>query len=163
MAVTLTANEVGLTTDVIRMFLRDDPNHNILLDGELEFPEADLNNAMRLAVSKWNAVTPVSNVTDPRQINEYVLLCGVCGLLLKSEGLRQLRNQLQTQEGNIAPVGIDEKESLYLKWADHFQREFMDKAQKIKIQNNIESLLGVGNSSNYLSSGYALLGRYRTR
>jgi len=163
MAVQITANEVGLTTDVIRMFLRDSPDFNPLLDGDLEFPESDINNAMRLAVSKWNALTPISNVTDPTQLNEYILLCGVCGLLLKSEGLRQLRNGMRTQEGNIAPVGLDEKENEYLKWASHFQQEFDQKAKAYKVQQNMESLLGPGNPSNYLRSGYAYLGRYRQR
>ena len=161
MALQLTATQVGLTTDIIRLFLRDQPDYNILLDGDIEFPDKDINNAMRLAVAKWNSITPVSNVTDPTQINEYVLLCGVCGLLLKSEGLRQLRNQMITQDGNISPVGLDEKENLYLKWAAHFQQEFDIKAQNIKIQNNMESLLGAHNSSNYLRSGYATVGRYR--
>ena len=153
MAIQLTRTEVPLTTDEIRMFLRDQPDYNILLD-DVEFKDTDIHLAMKLTTQKWNAVTPVSNVTNPADLNGYVLLCGVCGFLLKSEGLRQLRNQLQTQDGNIAPVGMDEKESLYLKWAAHFQNEFMEKAQRIKIQQNIESLFdsrtnGIGSDYRY--------------
>lgn len=156
MPVALPATQTPLTTDDIRLFLRDMPDYNITLDGHLEFEEKDIQAAIRLTLAKWNAITPMSNVTDPAQLNAYVLLCGVCSLLLKSEGLRQMRNQIQTQEGNISPVGLDEKEALYMRWAVHFQEEFNGYAQRIKIQQNMESLLGPYNGT---SSGYAGLHR----
>lgn len=141
------------------MFLRDQPEYNILLD-DIEFEDADIALAMKLSVSKWNAITPVTNLTSPDQLNEYILLCGCCGFLLKSEGLRQVRNQMQTQDGNISPVGLDEKEAIYMRWAKHFQEEFKMMAQRLKIQENMEALLDT--SSNWLGSGYRYIGRYNT-
>jgi len=147
-----------VTSQEIRMFLRDQPEYNILLD-DVEHSDAQIELAMKLAVAKWNAITPISNLIDASQMNEYLLLCGVCGLLLKSEGIRQKRNQLMTQDGNISPIGLDEKEAIYLKWAMHFQQEFDQKAQAMKIQQNMESLFD-GTHTNYLGSGYRYIGRY---
>ena len=161
MSVTLSQNTTPLTSDEIRMFLRDTVEENSLLD-DIEHKKEDIDLAMKLTVQKWNAVTPVTSLTDPAQLNGYVLLCGVCGFLLKSEGLRQNRNQLTVQDGNVAPVGLDDKEDQYLKWASHFQNEFTRVSQQLKIQANMESILGTGGArgSNGLGSGYAWIGRY---
>lgn len=135
------------------MFLRDQPNYNILLE-DIEFKDEDIQLAMRLTVARYNALTPQTSLTSPAQLNEWILLCGVCCILFRSEGARQLRNQLVTQDGNIAPVGLDEKEDLYLKWSMHFCNEFDEKAQKIKIQDNMESAYGG------FGSGYRYIGRW---
>jgi hypothetical protein len=157
MAIQIDANKYPLSTDEIRLFLRDQPEYNILLD-DIEFEDKDINNAMRLTVAKWNAMPPITNVTTPDQLNEYVLLCGVCGFLLKSEGLRQVRNQMVTQDGNISQVGIDEKEAIYFRWATHFQSEFKEFAQRLKIAQNVESLIDPCMSG--FSSGYRYIGRW---
>lgn len=160
MPVQLPANTFKLTTAEIRMFMRDQPSYNILLD-DIEFTDDDIALAMKLTVSKWNAIPPVSTLSSPNQLNEYVLLCGVCCILLRSEGIRQKRNQLITQDGNIAPVGLDEKESIYLKWALHFCEEFDSIAQRIKIQLNMESILDDScNPNNGFGSGYRYIGKH---
>jgi hypothetical protein len=138
------------------MFLRDTVDHNSLTDS-IEFTKEDIDNAIFLAIAKWNAIPPISNVQDPSYMNAYVLLCGVCGILLKSEGLRQNRNQLTVQDGNITPVGLDDKQDAYMRWAMHFQQEFQQFAQRIKIQENMESIM---DRFSGFSSGYAYAGRY---
>ena len=155
MSVTLIQNRVPLTTDDIRAFLRDQPKYNpLLLDG-IEFTDDDITKAIGLAVAKYDALTPISQ--SPRSgetLNEYVLLCGVCAILMRSEGNRQLRNQVTAQDGNIAPVGLDEKQALYSQWADYYQKEFDFHARQIKTQINLESCYGG------FSSGYRYIGRY---
>jgi len=157
MPITLPDDANPLTTDDIRMFMRDQPNYNILLD-DIEFATEDITRAMRLTVSKWNAITPISNLTDPAQLNEWILLCGVCCILLKSEGIRQKRNQMLSQDGNIKPVGLDEKAGLYLKWSLVFCDEFERLAMRVKIQQNMESILN--SRGNCLRSGYYYIGRW---
>lgn len=152
----LPANASPLTTKDIRDFMRDQPDYNILLD-DIEFADSDILRAMRLTVAKWNAITPITNLTSWEQLNEWVLLCGVCCILLKSEGIRQKRNQLSTQDGNIAPVGLDEKESIYLKWSMIFCEEFERLTKDAKIQQNMESILG---RNSCLRSGYIYIGRW---
>jgi hypothetical protein len=157
MVVELQPNAARLTSDEIRMFLRDTPEWNILHD-DVVFNNDDIQLAIKLTVSKWNAITPMSSIVDPNLLNGYVLLCGVCGFLLKSEGIRQMQNQMMVQDGNVAPAGLDEKESIYMKWAMHFQEEFQAKAQMLKIAINMESLLG--DPFNWLGSGYRYIGKY---
>jgi len=163
MPVQLPSNRVLLTTDEIRMFMRDQPRYNILLD-DIEFEDNDIELSIKLTVAKWNAITPVSGLIYPEQVvymNEWLLLCGVCCILLKSEGLRQKRNQLTVQDGNIANVGLDDKEAIYLKWSEVFCEEFNRLAQNIKIQENMESILDSGpGASNGLCSGYRYIGKY---
>jgi len=160
MPLQLPENVTTITIDEIRMFLRDQPQYNILLD-DIEYSDNDIRLAMRLTVSKWNVIPPVSGLTLPEQLNEYLLLCGVCCILLRSEGIRQKRNQLMTQDGNISPVGLDEKESIYLKWALHFCEEFESMSQRVKIQENMESILDAScGVSNGFGSGYRYIGKY---
>ncbi|RLC86832.1 MAG: hypothetical protein DRJ03_07695 [Chloroflexi bacterium] len=155
MAVTLIQNRVPLTLEDVRLFLRDQPDHNPLLVDGIEFSDDDITRAIHWTVAKYDVLTPVS--TSPRSgesLNEYLLLCGVCSILLRSEGVRQLRNQITAQDGNIAPVGLDEKQALYAAWADYFQKEFDFHARQVKTQINMESAFGG------FSSGYRYVGRY---
>lgn len=135
------------------MFLRDQPHYNILLE-DIEFKNEDIQLAMRLTVARYNSLTPQTNVVGPEYLNEWILLCGVCCILFRSEGARQMRNQMITQDGNIAPVGLDEKQDLYLNWSNQFCTEFDEKAQRIKIQDNMESCYGG------FGSGYRYIGRW---
>jgi membrane-bound lytic murein transglycosylase B len=153
MTVTLPQNQLPLTTDDIRWFLRDTPEHNIILPGGIEFTDDDIQRAIRFTTSKYNAMTPMTQVPSS-SLNEYMLLCGVCAMLLRSEGIRQNRNELRAQDGNIAPVNLDEKQAQYSAWADRMQQEFEVHARNIKTQINMESVYG------HISSGYRYIGRY---
>jgi len=155
--ITLVPNENALTVEMIRMFLRDRPEYNILLD-DVEFKTIDIENAARLTVFKWNAYVPVSNITSIVDINPYLALLSICSILLRSEGLRQLRNQVNAQDGGIAPVGLDEKETLYMRWAESLGAEFDTQTKQIKIQQNLEVLM---DNPAYTRSGYAYLNRWR--
>jgi len=152
MTVTLKKNESPLTTEDIRWFLRDTPEHNILLPDDVEFSDEDIRRAIRFAVSKYNAMTP-QTAYGPESIHEYILLCGVCAILLRSEGVRQNRNEMRSQDGNIANVNLDEKQAQYAQWADLMQREFDHHARQVKTQNNMESCYSS------FSSGYRFLSR----
>ena len=154
MPVELKKNELPLTTDDIRWFLRDSPEHNILLPDDVEFSDDDINRAIRFAVAKYNAMTPQTNVTAG-YLNPYILLCGVCAILLRSEGVRQNRNEMRSQDGNISNVNLDEKQAQYAQWADIMQREFDHHARQTKTQNNMEACYSS------FGSGYRLVNNRR--
>jgi hypothetical protein len=135
------------------MFLRDQPGQNILTE-DIEFSNADINLAIKLTLLKYNAMTPQTYHASPANLNGYLLLIGVCGILFRSEGARQLRNQVISKDGNIAPVGLDEKQELYSSWAERFDKEWYEMARAIKTQNNMEAAYGG------TRSGYAYLGRF---
>jgi len=152
MPTSLRENTSPLTVDMIRQFLRDVPDKNILLD-DIEFADRDINLAIQLATSMYNSMPPATNL-ESVQIPIYILLLGVCYFLLNSEGVRQLRNQITAQDGNIAPVGIDEKEALYRTWAGNFKQEFTYTAQRYKTSQNMEDCYGT------FGSGYSWVGRW---
>lgn len=147
-----------LSRDDIRLFMRDvagqisnTGQENILLDN-VEFNDDDIERAIRFTVSKYNAITPITLVTAGG-INEYVLINGVVCWLLKSEAIRQLRNQATAQQGDVAPIGIDDKTQLYQALAKIFCDEFDIMARAIKTQKNMEAAYGG------LGSGYASAAR----
>ena len=74
-----------VTKDQVRMFMRDRADKNILLD-QVQFTDDELNLAMDMAVSGFNAVTPQTNFTPqtfPPHL-KYLLLIGTTRFLLMS-------------------------------------------------------------------------------
>lgn len=155
MTVHLPNVENPLTADDVRWFLRDKPEYNILLPDNVEFSTDDINRAVRFATAKYNALPPSTNISA-ENLNEYVLMCGVCAILLRSEGIRQNRNEVRAQDGNIAPVNLDEKQAQYAAWADRLQQEFDYHCRLSKTEQNMESCYGSQ------SSGYRRVGRWTT-
>src|SRR5512136_17710 len=133
-----------LTTDQVRMFMRDyalghlpGGQGNILLD-TVQFTEEELNFAIRMAISSFNVMTPISTFIEANFPNEYLLLLATCRFLMMSESFHQLRNQVAAQDGDIAPSGIYEKAQAYLALAQALQAEYQDLARNLKNQLNME-------------------------
>ena len=144
-----------VTKDQVRMFMRDYANNNILFD-DVQFTDAELNNALEMAVSAFNAVTPQSNLT-PQTFAlhlRYLLLIGTTRFLLMSESFLQVRNQATVQDGDIAPIGISDKAQLYSQLAQNLKNEWDELTRGIKTQNNMES------AYNTLGSGYRNTSRF---
>ena len=142
--------------DAIRRFMRDYPGDvpntgviNILLDS-VEFSDDDVDAAIGLALAWYNATTPITNLPQDG-VPEVVLLYGAAAHLLTSEGMRQLRNQATTQDGNVQPIGIDDKQALYQQWAGWMREEFKTAVRQIKTERNMRAAWG-GLSSGYLST-----------
>jgi hypothetical protein len=149
------ATPIIVTTDQVRRFMRDYPDKNILLD-DVEFSQEDVNQGIEMVTSKYNAVTPQTSLfpsTWPSHL-QYVLLLGVAAYLIKSCAFLQLRNQATYQDGDIAPIGIDDKYPLYLQFSQALQAEWDELVRGIKTQNNLECAYGS------LSSGYRNVSRF---
>jgi hypothetical protein len=73
----------------------------------------------------------------------------VAAHLLNSEALRQLRNQATVQDGDVQPIGIDDKFQLYQNASNWMKEQFKELAQRIKVQLNMRGAWGG------LASGYA--------
>lgn len=127
--------------------MRDRAPKNILLD-DVQFTDQELDLAMEMATSAYNAVTPQSNVTPSTFPHKYVLLIGTVRFLLMSESFLQVRNQATVQDGDIAPIGIDDKAALYAQMAQGLKAEWDELVRGIKTQLNMES------AYNTLGSGY---------
>lgn len=138
-----------VTKDQVRMFMRDRADNNILLD-DIQFTDNELNLALEMTVSAFNCVTPQTNFAPqsfPTHLR-YLLLIGTTRFLLMSESFMQARNQTTVQDGDIAPIGISDKASLYAQMAQNLKSEWDALTRGIKTQQNLESAYGT------LSSGY---------
>lgn len=139
----------------VRMFMRDRPGNNILLD-DVQFTDDELNLAIEMTVSAYNAVTPQTSLTPigfPLHLR-YVLLVGVARFLLVTESFLQARNQATVQDGDVSPIGIDDKAALYAQLSKNLKDEWDELVRGIKTQNNMESAYGG------LGSGYAGVTRF---
>lgn len=146
---------VVVSKDQVRMFLRDRADRNILLD-DVQFTDAELNLAAEMAVSAFNAVTPQSTHTPstfPEHLR-YLLLIGTTRFLLMTESFLQLRNQATYQDGDIAPIGIDDKQAAYAQLAQVLKAEWDELVRGVKTQSNMES------AYNSLGSGYRNTSRF---
>lgn len=139
----------------VRMFLRDRADRNILLD-DVQFADDDLNLAAEMATSAFNTVTPQSMYTPssfPSHL-QYLLLIGTVRFLLMSESFLQIRNQSTYQDGDIAPIGIDDKQAAYAQLAQILKAEWDELTRGVKTQDNLEG------AYNDLGSGYRNVSRY---
>lgn len=144
-----------VTKDQVRMFMRDRADRNILLD-TVQFTDDELNLALSMAVSAFNAVTPQTSMTPttfPSHL-QYLLLIGTTRFLLQSESFLQARNQATVQDGDIAPIGIDDKAALYSQLSRELKAEWDELVRGVKTQNNMEG------AYNTLSSGYRNVSRF---
>jgi hypothetical protein len=138
---------MALTLGQVTRFLRDHPTYNILLD-EVQFGEEDLADAIHFAVEQYNAITPVTAFTETNFPNDYVLLIGTCAHLMRSESFLQIRNQLTYNDGDVNPIGVDDKYAAYTALRDALYSEWRELSRNMKTQTNMEQ----GYDS--LSSGY---------
>ena len=149
------ATPIIVTLDEVRRFMRDYPNKNILLE-DVEFSQEDVNQGVVMVTSAYNVMTPISMI-DPTgwpSGSKYLLLLGVAWYLIKSAAFLQLRNQATYQDGDIAPIGIDDKFPLYMQLWQALKQEWDEMTKLYKTQLNLESAYG------NLASGYRNVGRY---
>lgn len=144
-----------ISKDQVRLFLRDRADKNILLD-DVQFTDAELNLAMEMAVSAFNTVTPQTRLTPasfPQHL-QYLLIIGTVRFLLMSESFLQIRNQATYQDGDISPIGIDDKQAAYSQLAQVLKAEWDELTRGVKTQNNMES------AYNSIGSGYRNVSRF---
>lgn len=144
------------TRSEVRRFMRDYPGPvkdtgvlNVLLDN-VEFSDADIDAALGHAKDLYNVMTPMTEL-GLASIPRPLVLYGAISHLMLSEGMRQLRNQATVQDGNVQPIGIDDKQALYQQWADWMRNQFLTMARSVKTQRNMEAAWG-GLSSGYLNT-----------
>jgi len=144
-----------VTLDDIRGFLRDRTDYNILLDG-VEFTDTDIDRAVRFTVAKFNATDRVTNESADT-INPYILMVGATAWLLRSEAHKQVRNQATYQDGDIAPIGVDDKQALYAGLAADLRNEFTEMVVTNKMSTNLDR------AYDCVGSGYRNVSRFHNQ
>lgn len=141
---------MSLNPGDVTQFLRDYGEYNMLLDA-VQFSSDDVEKAIHFAVSRYNALTPVTTTTADNFPNDWLLLIGTCSHLMGSESFLQLRNQATYRDGDVENIGVDDKFAMYQQLSASLANDWNAHAQKIKQQINMESCYGS------LSSGYRYL------
>ena len=150
---TTVTDAMQVLADDARALMRDYAPNNVLLDS-VQFTDAEILRAIRLATGWYNtAVTPTSSV-EWDLIPEYILLLKVTSLLLLSETFLQLRNQASIPTDGLGVIGIDDKWSQYLQLREQLASRAEEAASNYKRTQNLESAYG------NMPSGYAYVGRY---
>lgn len=126
-----------LTADDVREYLQDYPEANVLLDSE-EFSDTYINLCMKLAVSEFNNMAPVTTFDMGNFPYLSLLMSGTCWQMFQGRAALKARNDLQYSDGGLT-VPVEEKYQLYTNIAQNFRDIFVSSAQKLKIQLNMES------------------------
>ena len=135
------------------MMLRDyGAQSNILLD-TVQFSDGELDQATQMAINEFNIMTPITGVIEGN-IPVSILLLGTVSWLMMSESFLQIRNQATVQDGDIAPIGIDDKNQIYFQLAQAIKADWKSTAKMYKTQLNMEACYG------QLSSGYLNVSRF---
>jgi hypothetical protein len=138
-----------LTRDDIRGLFRDyfgklpdtGVRNDLLANGPV-FSDNDLDRAIRVTVSRYNAIRPINITAVAESINVYVLLMGVGALLALSEATRQASQNAQGQDGDVQNVQLDAQSPLYMQISQMMAGEFKEMAAGIKAQLNAQRAYG---------------------
>ena len=132
-----------LTVVRIRMAMRDVagdiPNtgdFNVLLDN-VQFSDDEINNAIQFTVEWYNAITPLIGKANQDGINSFILYRGVVSFLAQAEQIKQLRNDMDLQDGDVAPLGKDKKHQFWGQVSKAASDHFQELAKSYKIAINL--------------------------
>jgi hypothetical protein len=127
-----------ITATEMREFLRDYAVKNPLL-ATVEFSDAEFTAAIARAVDHANVIARTTTWATTNFPNKYALLIGAAQYILQSEAFRQIRNQATYQDGNIQPIGIDDKQAAYLGMSQALKQEYIQLVTSIKIAENMSA------------------------
>jgi hypothetical protein len=137
----------------LRLFMMDTPELNRLIN-KYESDDEMLTFAIEMTISDWNSTTPLIGAKDIGNFPSlYLLMHGAAIQLLKSQGLRQARNELNYSAGGSSFIRSN-KSNYYMSWMVNFANEYETKKRNMKIQQNINRGWG-GVNSEYDWIGYA--------
>ena len=136
-----------LTSAMIIRFMRDYKDFNLLLDEE-QFTSDDLDQAISMAISEYNAITPVTTFIVTSFPNDYILLIGTAVYLLTSEMFLLLRNAASYRDGDVSVRNGDNVND-YRAMKNDLKKEWKLAARNMKTQQNMEQCYGG------LRSGYS--------
>lgn len=137
---------------ILRRFLQDTPELNRLLRRK-ELDDGDLDIAIELAISDWNATPPPLTIyTIETFPNLFLLITGSAVNALRMAGLYHARNQLTYQALGSSFTRHD-KTQYYFQWMNSLAKEWEQKKQDTKIAQNVAGGFG-GIHSEYFLIGY---------
>lgn len=136
---------MALTIDDIRLYCKDIPELNDLLEGRHQSSDELITLAMNLTVNDFNVVPPVSQHTVDNFPSHSIMIYGVMHHLCNAEAERQLRNQV-TYSAQGLNAGIDDKFEQYTRLAAYYKGLFDQKIGEYKAYQNNSAAWGGSHS-----------------
>jgi hypothetical protein len=130
-----------LTASDIRTYVKDKEEFNVLLEGELQSDNALIELAMRMTVSDFNGMAPISSAILENFPNDSVLLYGTLYHLANGEAEKQLRNNVNFSAQGMQ-ASIDDKFSSYTALAQFYKQLFEQRAKELKHAMNMAEAWG---------------------
>ena len=122
-------------TDV-RLFIRDRPEYNRLLDKE-EFSQEQIDQAMKLTVMAFNEISPFTQYQVENFPFQYLLLIGTVYHLFFGGGILRSRNRLPYQTNGVS-IDDEAHGDVELNLAQNkLAQEFTSGATQRKIEMNV--------------------------
>lgn len=135
----------------IRLFIRDRPEYNRLLDKE-EFSQEQIDQAMKLTVMLFNEITPSTRFAVKNFPYQYLLFIGTLWHLFFGGGISRSRNRLAYQTDGVS-VDDEAHGDTELQLAASLKAEFMTMAKEKKVEANAKAGWGYV-SSEYMGPGF---------
>ena len=153
-----------LTPETLSLYIQDDPQFNLLLDNKEQFEEDFIEEMIRITYSEVGVLVPsLMNVSD--RVPDVIILYGTIANIMRSEGFKELRNQLQYNDANLSSVSVFHKSNDYQSLALALKQEFKTHLSNYATAKFMQEAWG-GTTSNsadydtlYAFSGLITIGR----
>lgn len=136
----MSEQDFALTPDEVRAYIHDYSENNHLIEGE-EFSDGSIQLAMKLALSDYNTIPPLSTVSPKMFPSLSLLLYGTLAHLFLGKAANLARNTMAYSDGGLN-IPVEERAELYMNLGNQYMTQFKDLANRLKIQQNIESGYG---------------------
>lgn len=129
--------DFDLTPNEVRAYIHDYSENNRLIEGE-EFSDDSIRLAMKLALSDYNTLPPLSSVSPKMFPSLSLLMYGSLGHLFLGKAANLARNTMAYSDGGLN-IPVEERAELYMNLGNQYMSQFRDLATRLKIQQNVES------------------------
>ena len=130
-----------LTPEDIIEYTKDKSELNILLQGEVQSSPKLIALCMKLAISTFNGVIPISFYNETNFPSAAILLYGTLHHLAVGEVERQLRNQVDFNAQGLN-VALDNKATIYQQLSQYYRGLFDSETKALKAYLNTEQAWG---------------------
>jgi hypothetical protein len=130
-----------ITASDIRTYVKDREDLNVLLEGDLQSDTNLIELAMKMAVSDFNAIAPLTSMILETFPNDAVLLYGTLHHLANGEAEKQLRNNVNFSAQGMQ-ASLDDKQPSYTGLAQYYKQMFDQRSKEYKQALNTAAAWG---------------------
>lgn len=112
-----------LDADMIKEYIKDKPELNILYDNIEQFQDDITDIAIPMTYGEAAILAP-SVAKDPTLIPDVIILHGVIARLMESESFLELRNEVNYQDNNMSSMPLSAKQAKYSQLAQMMRQYF---------------------------------------